>query len=214
MTGLFDEGLAGVVATWVAALLTIGVWAYLVGERRFFRLAQHLLAGLASGYLTVLALREVLIPRLIEPLSADPGGQLLLWPALALVVAMAGARWLPRPVVAVPVAILVGGVAAFALGGAVVGTLLPQMAGALLLPGPAGILLNGLIGLVITALVLWGFLHGIPRGRLITGAAAGTGRWLLLGGIGGWLGFLLVSRLALLVDRLQFLMGDWLGIAR
>ena len=35
------------VATWVAALLTIGVWAYLVGERRFFRLAQHLLAGLA-----------------------------------------------------------------------------------------------------------------------------------------------------------------------
>ena len=44
--------------------------------------------------------------------------------------------------------------------------------------------------------------------------AAGTGRWLLLGGIGGWLGFLLVSRLALLVDRLQFLLGDWLGIAR
>ena len=149
----------------------------------------------------------------IEPLSTDPGGQLLLWPALALVVAMAGARWLPRPVVAVPVAILVAGVAAFALGGAVVGTLLPQMAGALLLPGTAGVLLNGLIGLVITALVLVGFLHGVPRGRLMVGVA-GTGRWLLLGGIGGWLGFLLVSRLALLVDRLQFLLGDWLGIAR
>jgi len=213
MTGFFDEGLAGVVATWVAALLTIGVWAYLVGERRFFRLAQHLLAGLASGYLTVLAVREVLVPRLIEPLATDPGGQLLLWPALALVVAMAGARWLPRPVVAVPVAILVAGVAAFALGGAVVGTLLPQMAGALLLPGTAGVLLNGLIGLVITALVLVGFLHGVPRSRLMVGVA-GTGRWLLLGGIGGWLGFLLVSRLALLVDRLQFLLGDWLGIAR
>ena len=138
MTGFFDEGLAGALATWVAALLTIGVWAYLVGERRLFRLAQHLLAGLASGYLTVLAVREVLVPRLIDPLSTDPGGQLLLWPVLARVVAMAGARWLPRPVVAVPGAILVAGVAAFALGGAVVGTLLPQMAGALLLPGTAG----------------------------------------------------------------------------
>jgi hypothetical protein len=87
------------------------------------------------------------------------------------------------------------------------------MAGAMLLPGPASTLLNGLVGLVITALVLVAFLHGVPRGRLMAGAA-GTGRWLLLGGIGGWLGFLLVSRLALLVDRLQFLLGDWLGIAR
>jgi hypothetical protein len=213
MSGFFDEGLAGAVATWIAALVTIGVWAYLVGERRFFQLAQHLLAGLATGYLTVLAMREVLIPRLIEPLYTDPTGQLLLWPALVLVLAMAGARWLPRPVVAIPAAILVAGVAAFALGGAVTGTLLPQMAGALVPPGPAASVLNGLIGLVITALVLVGFLHGLPRARLLAGAAA-TGRWLLLGGIGGWLGFLLVSRLALLVDRLQFLLGDWLGIAR
>lgn len=213
MTGFFDEGLAGVVATWVAALVTIGVWAYLVGERRFFQLAQHLLAGLATGYLTVLAVREVLVPRLVEPLVTDPGGNLLLWPAVLLVLAMAGARWLARPVVAVPAAILVAGVAAFALGGAVVGTLLPQMAGSLLPPGPVSSIVNGLIGLAITALVLLAFLHGVPRSRLMAGAA-GTGRWLLLGGIGGWLGFLVVSRLTLLVDRLQFLLGDWLGIAR
>ncbi|HVG88539.1 MAG TPA: hypothetical protein VM823_06165, partial [Gaiellales bacterium] len=146
-------------------------------------------------------------------LVSDPGGNLLLWPALLLVLAMAGARWLARPVVAVPAAILVAGVAAFALGGAVVGTLLPQMAGAMLPPGPVSSIVNGLIGLAITALVLLAFLHGVPRSRLMAGAA-GTGRWLLLGGIGGWLGFLLVSRLALLVDRLQFLLGDWLGIAR
>jgi hypothetical protein len=126
---------------------------------------------------------------------------------------MAGARWLARPVVAVPAAIMVAGIAAFALGGAVTGTLLPQMAGALLPLGPAGSMVNGLIGLVITALVLVGFLHGVPRGRLMAGAA-GTGRWLLLGGIGGWLGFLLVSRLTLLIDRLQFLLVDWLGITR
>ena len=53
MSGFFDEGLAGVVATWMAALVTIGVWAYLVGERRFFRLAQHLLAGLGVQHLGV-----------------------------------------------------------------------------------------------------------------------------------------------------------------
>jgi hypothetical protein len=214
VTGFFADGLAGTVATWVGALVTIGVWAYLMGERRFFRLAQHLLAGLATGYLVLLAVREVLVPRLLQPLAADPGANALLWPALALALAMAGARWLPRPVVAVPVAILVAGTAAFALGGAVVGTIMPQLAGVVLAPGLApNDLVNGLLGLAISALVLAAFLHGMPRGRLLVGAA-GTGRWLMLGGIGGWLGFLLVSRLAMLVDRLGFLLGDWLGIAR
>jgi hypothetical protein len=212
VNGFFADGLAGTVATWVAALVTIGVWAYLFGERRFFRMAQHLLAGLATGYLVLLAVREVLVPRLLQPLVGDPGGNALLWPALALVVAMAGARWLPRPVVAVPVAMLVGATAAFALGGAVAGTLLPQMAGTILppdrVPGPV---LNGIIGLLITVLVLLAFLHGVPRTRALVGAA-GAGRWLMLAGIGGWLGFLMVSRLTLLVDRVGFLLGDWLGI--
>jgi hypothetical protein len=214
VSGFFADGLAGTVATWMAALVTIGVWAYLVGERRFFRLAQHLLAGLTTGYLVLLAIREVLVPRLLQPLVSDPGGNALLWPALALTVAMGGARWLPRPVVAIPVAVLVGATAAFALGGAVAGTLLPQMAGAILLPGSApGAVLNGIIGLLITVLVLLAFMHGVPRRRVLVGAA-GAGRWLLLAGIGGWLGFLLVSRLALLVDRVGFLLGDWLGIIR
>jgi len=69
------------------------------------------------------------------------------------------------------------------------------------------------ISLAITSLVLLAFLHGAPRGRL-TVRAATVGRWLLVGGIGGWLGFLLVSRLSLLVDRIGFLLGDWLTVLR
>jgi hypothetical protein len=213
MSGFWGADLAGVAATWVAALVTMVVWSYLLGERRLFVVAQHLLAGLATGYLVLLAVREVLLPRLAEPLVRDPAGNILLLPALALVGAMAAARWLPRQVVALPVAFLVGGTAAFALGGAVAGTLLPQLASSVIRPGEPGIVANGLVGLGITSLVLVGFLHGVPRSRMMGGAAR-VGRWLLLGGIGGWLGFLLVSRLALVVDRLTFLLGDWLGLGR
>lgn len=67
------------------------------------------------------------------------------------------------------------------------------------------------LGAGITVLVLVGFLHGTRRGR-ISGAAAGTGRWLMLAGLGAWLGFLLVSRLTILLERIGFLLGDWLGI--
>jgi hypothetical protein len=213
MTGFYPEGLAGTIATWLAALVTILVFSYLLGERRIFRLAQHLLAGLATGYLVLLAVREVLIPRLVEPIgsgSANP----FLWVAAVLVLVMAGAVWLPRSVVAVPVAVLMAATAAFALGGAVAGTLMPQL-GAALLPPRLAVpeLIGSVVSLVITVLVLLAFLHGSPRRRVVVGAA-GAGRWLLLGGIGGWLGFLLVSRLSLLVDRMGFLLNGWLGIGR
>ncbi len=213
MNGLLEGGAPGVVGTTIGALVTLAVWSYLAGERRLFVWSQYLLAGLATGYLLVISVREVLLPRLVAPLLADPGS-LQLWPVLILAAILVAARWLPRRIVALPIAVLIAGTAAFALGGAVVGTLLPQVAAGLL---PGGVssaaLLNAGIGLVISALVLLVFLHGAPRGRMVAGAA-GVGHWLMIGGLGGWLGFLLVSRLALFVDRIRFVLVDWLGIGR
>jgi hypothetical protein len=199
--------------TWVAAIATIVVLAGLFGERRLFGLAQHLLAGLATGYLAVLALREVLLPRLLDPLAADPAGRLDLWVAGGLVVLTALAAWLPRRVAAVPLAVLVGGLAAFALGGAVVGTVLPQAAATIVVPSDGAGLAAGLASLAISVLVLLAFVHGAPRARLVV-AGASAGRWLMLAGVGGWLGYLLVTRLVLLTDRIGFLLTDWLGVGR
>ena len=214
MNGFGGAGLGGTVATWVAAIATIAVWSYLVGSRRIFILMQHLLAGLATGYLVLLAVRDVLLPRLAVPLVEQANERVLLVPALLLVGILVAASRLPRPVVAPVAAIVVGGIAAFALGGAVVGTILPQIAAALPTTRAASLdLASQVISLAITSLVLLGFLHGAPRGRLTTRGAS-IGRWLLIGGIGGWLGFLLVSRLALLVDRVAFLLGDWLTVLR
>lgn len=212
MNGFAGADAAGTAATWVAALVTVAVWSYFAGARRVFRLAQYLLAGLATGFLVLLAVREVLLPRLVAPLAADPAGEPVLWVGAVLAGALVAGRWLPPTAAAVPVSVLVAATAAFALGGAVTGTMLPQL-GASLLPGlgePVD-MVGGVVSVVITGLVLFGFLHGVRRGR-VSGAAAGTGRWILLGGIGGWLGFLLVSRLAVLLDRIAFLLGDWLGL--
>jgi hypothetical protein len=214
VNGFAGTDLAGTLATWVAAIATIAVWSYLTGSRRLFVLMQHLLAGLATGYLVLLAIRDVLVPRLAQPLIQRPADRVLLIPALVLVGMLIGASWLPRRVIAPVAGILVGGIAAFALGGAVVGTVLPQIAAALPTTSAASPDLVGeLISLTITSLVLLAFLHGAPRGRL-TARAATVGRWLLVGGIGGWLGFLVVSRLSLLVDRVAFLLGDWLTVLR
>ena len=213
MTGFADGSPAGIAATWVSAAVTIAVWSYFVGGGRVFRLAQYLLAGLATGYLVLLGVREVLIPQLVSPLVDDPA-QPVLWVALVFVAIVIAVRWLPDSVVALPVALLVAATAAFALGGAVVGTVLPQVGAGMIAPTETPIGLgSGLLAMLITVLVVVGFVHGTRTGRLGSSAAV-AGRWLLLGGIGGWLGFLLVSRLALLVDRMHFLLGDWLGLVR
>jgi hypothetical protein len=212
MNGFAGADFGGTLATWVAAIVTVAVWSYLAGWRRLFVLMQHLLAGLATGYLVLLAITDVLVPRLVVPLVERPNENALLVPALLLAGMLVGASWLPHRAMAPVGAILVGGIAAYALGGAVVGTILPQIAAALPAGGVASADLVGeLISLAITTLVLLAFLHGAPRGTLTTRAAT-VGRWLLVGGIGGWLGFLVVSRLSLLVDRIRFLLGDWLTV--
>lgn len=214
MTGFFGTDTADVAATWVAAAATLIVLGGLLGERRLFGWTQHLFAGLLTGFLALIAVSEVLVPWVVAPLLADPVGRAELWLALALVGSAAGAPWLPRPIAAVPLSIAVGALAAFALGGAVVGTLLPQLAVAAPVPQDDALRTGiGIAGAIVTTLVLVGFLHGTPRGRIL-GSAAVAGRWLLVVGLGGWLGYLLFARLVLLVDRVGFLVGDWMGIGR
>jgi hypothetical protein len=213
VSGFFGDGGADAIATLVAAVATIVVLGGMFGERRVFGWSQHLFAGLVTGYLVLLAVTEVIVPRILVPLANEPK-RLELWLGLGLVASAAGAPWLPRVVAAVPISIAVGALAAFALGGAVVGTILPQLAATIVQPDTAATAtVASAFAAAISGLVLVGFLHGTPRRRVL-GAAASVGRLLMLGGIGGWLGYLLFSRLVLLVDRIQFLVGDWLGLGR
>jgi hypothetical protein len=212
VSGFFGTSTAELVATWVAAIATLVVLGSVLGERRLFAWSQHLLAGLATGFLALIAIADVIGPRLVEPLVADPSGRPELWLGLALVAVTAAVPWLPRPIAVVPASLAIGTLAAFALGGAVIGTLLPQLDASFVRPDRSlAATVGGAVAAVITGLVLIGFLHGMPRARLLASAGA-TGRWLLLVGVGGWLGFLLLSRLILLVDRIGFLLGDWLGL--
>ena len=135
MSGFFGTTTADLVATWVAAIVTLVVFGALLGERRVFGWTQHLLAGLATGFLALIVLSELIGPRLVEPIVADPSARPELWIGVALVATAAAAPWLPRRVSVIPVSIAIGALAAFALGGAVIGTLLPQIDASIVRPG-------------------------------------------------------------------------------
>ena len=53
---------------WIAAILTLAVFSFLYEDNPLFCLAEHLLVGLASGYLLCTYWHNVLVPELIVPL--------------------------------------------------------------------------------------------------------------------------------------------------
>ena len=116
------------IVQWTGLALTIMVFLYLfIGDNALFRIVTYTFIGVASGYVAVIILFQVLVPRLIDPLL---GGQLFV-----LIPLLLGALLLfklsPRLsfLGTWSMAVLVGVGAAVAVGGAIFGTLFGQVGG-------------------------------------------------------------------------------------
>ncbi|MGB5931911.1 MAG: hypothetical protein WBH57_02430 [Anaerolineae bacterium] len=210
--------------TWVAALLTLMVFSYLISDNPLYRLAEHLFIGSALGYAIVVAIQDVLLPRLFTPLARDPVAYWhLLIPLLLGLLLLAKGRistaWLGN----ISVGFLFGVGAALAIGGALVGSLLYQVRDTMLplLPGKGdgGSAIDNLILVVGTlgSLAYFYFTAGGERettGLRYSALRLGSvvGKWFIMITLGALFANAVIARISLLVGRLQFLLGDWLGI--
>lgn len=214
------------IGLWAAALLTLAVLSYLLGENPLFRLAQYLFVGIAAGYAAALAWNHVLAPRLMR-LAQDPRAA---WPyaIMALLGLMLLARaWRPVAFLAsIPLSLLLGVGAALALGGLLTGTLLPQVAASAVSVAPASYgggvrgwayALDAAFLLFCTLATLAAFhyrraesgaLRLWDRGVQALGRA---GRWVILVAFGAILAGSAMTYFAVLQARLDFLVFDWLG---
>ncbi len=212
----------------VAALLTLFVFSYLLGDNALYRLAEHLFVGVAIGYITVVAFYQVLGSKLFTPMVDALAARdmarlvLLLIPlVLGLFLLFKSSRragplsWLGS----LTVAYLLGVGAAVAIGGGLLGTLVPQISAASDIShyttryGPGLALFSGVIGIVGTAGVLVHFYFGRGQtGRLagvrnsIVQTWGGLGWWFILIAFGAILATTFLSRLSLLTGRIQFLL--------
>jgi hypothetical protein len=209
------------VGLWVAAILTLMVYSHLVQDNPLSRLAEHLFVGTAVGYAVVLAYYNVLWPKLIRPLLNDPQNNLvLLIPALLAVLLLMRPIAPLRALASLPLAVIVGVGAALAVAGAVAGSLLPQISATMLSLNPAqprSVLINNLIIIVgVISTVLYFFFTA--RQKSIPGAglrvASTIGKWTMILSFGAIFATTVTARLALLVGRAQFLLGDWLGLIK
>lgn len=226
MAGLIDS-----LDTVVAVLLTLFVFSFLLGDNVLYRLAEHLFVGIAIGYAAVIAFHSVLAPRLLLPLVEGLEGPSWGPLSLSLIALLFGLFLLLKPVRSLSwwgnlsVALLLGVGAALAIGGALLGTLIPQVAATGDVPryttayGPGLGLFSGIVVVVGTIGVVLHMTFGRGReGRLsalrdaVVQSWGGLGRWFVLIAFAAILATTFLSRLSLLVGRVQFLLDSVQGL--
>lgn len=123
------------IAGWASLVLTLLVFSYLLGDNVLYRIAVHVLVGVAAGYIAVVALESVLVPWLNDTLLADQGARsdatMVALRVIGAVPFLFGALLLfklsPRlaPVGNLGLAAVIGIGTAVAVVGAVAGTVIP-----------------------------------------------------------------------------------------
>jgi hypothetical protein len=215
------------IGEFVAAILTLGVLAFLIGDNRFYRVTEAIIIGSGMAYFLVEKWDKVLRPLWVEPIVAAATGAGprigLLWLLLLLpgslwyFVYAKRLRWLNQVIVA----LFVG----FAIGPEFqkqVGLMVPQIIDTIRPVWPLTISADGrlmldpvrlehLIFVTVLVLCLCYFIFFFrPRSRAGTGLLT-AGRLALMIGFGALFGNTVNTRLAWLAPRIGFIWQDWIG---
>jgi hypothetical protein len=213
---------------WLAAMLTLLVFSYLIRDTFLFRLAQSLLVGTAIGYGSAVVLRTVIWDRLLVPLLQD---SVFLWknnwPLFVPLVLglLLLTKLIPHwnGIGNLSLGYLFGVGAALAIGGAFGGALLPQLSATILAfpPAPGDSWINSLLILAGTlgALLAFRFATAVTRGPIraysaIASAWGRIGSGFIMVAFGAIFANTVTARVSILVGQLYFLLHDWLGIVR
>ncbi len=157
----------------LAALLTLFVLSYLIGDNPLYRLAASLFVGLTAGYAVVVAWSSVIAPQMVAPLWDAPKNFNLYRTGLALISFILAIILVFKLFTATTraascvTALMVGVGVAVAVGGGIVGTLIPQTSAAFIPLVPTqdtGHVLEDIVEAITmvigTVATLWFFYYG------------------------------------------------------
>lgn len=207
---------------WVAALLTLCIYSFLYRDNPFYRFAEHLFVGISVGYGIVLSIHQGFIPFAWKPFwAAVTGGSLS--GLIKLIPIGFGllffARLTPRHtwLIRYPIAILIGFGSGVAIPNVLRASIFEQTRGTLepfsaisagTLSG-FGIFEAVLMVIGVVCTLTYFFFSVEHRGPINWVSKVGIA--FLMIGFGSAFGNTVMGRVALLIQRVDFLLNDWLG---
>ena len=191
--------------TTITALLTLAIYTILVGDNPLYKFAEHLLIGLSIGYSLVITVKSILIPQAVTPLVE---GNL----AAVIPIVLGSVMFLRvHPKLAgwsqIPLALLIGAGAGAAIPAMMQARVLKQVSATISGSGTV----DGLIILLGVLVTIMYFVFTRPHSGG-WGRAAVSGRYFMMIFFGATFAYTVMSRMALLIGRLEFLLSDWLGV--
>jgi hypothetical protein len=202
---------------WISALCSLAIFSFLFRDNPVYKLAEHIFVGVANGWAVTFYWHNVLEPSLVDPLFRH--GQLLY-----IIPCIVGMLYLTRfiPKVSWLVRIPIGVSMGYAVGASIPATaqayIIKQIQGTILTPHNFASWNAGTMGIVWSIILFIGVLCTLSyfyfskehKGAL--GIASRIGIMFVMIGFGAAFGYTAMARVSLLIGRLQFLLGDWLGI--
>jgi len=223
--------------TWAQATIlaggiaTLAIYSFLIKENPFYRTVEHLFIGIAAGLLPILTLKDFLWPNVLAPMVGAnsvqfPDGTFsepynpwfllylvpLLFGMLYYALYIPGYEWLAK--------LVIGFSLGYSAGLAFKGffaEMIPQLASSfkplIVFRGSEVDLFesfnNSLFVFTLLAVMLY-FFFSFRTKKFGVARVAAAGRWLMMVCFGAFFGSTIMARMALLVERLDFLTNSWL----
>jgi len=211
------------ISIWIAAILTLGIFSFLYKDNPLYKACEALFVGVSAAYWAIVFYFDNIYKKFYEGAVTAEEPDYFLW-----IGAILGLLFLTRLVPKIgwvsrwPMALIVGATAGLWMVGYFVSNAMNQIG-------------NTISSIIVydtaTGFVAWGetfgslvILVGVLSGLVyfffskehkgVFGATAKVGTWFLMVTFGASFGYTVMSRMSLLIGRVDFLLGDWLHILR
>lgn len=208
---------------WVATLLTLAIFSFLIKDNPLYKLAENIFVGSSAGYYLVITYHNVISPKLFTPLSKagdEPKNFLLIIPFILGILMLTKIsrkyNWLSR----FPLSFTVGVGAGLGITAMIKSDIISQIYG-IAFQKPLWFVVDGSVDLTISffnliyfvsvlSALLYFFFSAEHKGFI--GKTARLGIWFLMISFGASFGFTVMARISLLIARVQFIIEKFLGI--
>ncbi|MCR4423303.1 MAG: hypothetical protein WHU95_02935 [candidate division WOR-3 bacterium] len=205
---------------WIAAILTLAIFSFLYKENPFYRFAEHLYVGIANGYAITFYWHRILVPSLFDRVgSAQTPVSTKIWLiAIAIIGALYFTRFIPKIswLIRIPIAIVLGYASGTSIPRAIDAEIIRQAKATIVTRASFANWQAGLWALVILFGVITTisyFFFSTERKGVLKPVSY-VGIIFIMIGFGASFGYTVMARLSLFIGRLQFLLGDWLGLIK
>ncbi len=212
-----------VVGIWLGAFLTLGIISFLYGDNPWYKLCEAIFVGSSAGYWFITLFWDNIYGKFYIGVTQDGNYMLLVGGVLGFLMLMrlfSKIGWISRW----PLSFVVGAIAGFYLINyfssnvmfQINATIMPLFGasyGDPIFTASFGNVINNILiaGGTFTGLVYF-FFSKEHKGAF--GGAAKIGIWVIMVTFGASFGYTVMSRMSLLIGRMDFIFGDWLGLIK